>query len=61
MKNLVFVIWMLGFPLVLSIDAYVDLYLLQSTYTLTVSGIASAIRICIWFYIGYILFEKDAE
>lgn len=59
MKNLVFVIWMIGFPLA---EAVADAIKYRvgipiPEYDKTVIGLSAVVSISIWFYVGWILFE----
>ena len=61
MKNLSFVIWMIGYPFVLSYDDYVNQYLLGKTYSDNTMLISSLIMVAIWIFVGYLLYEKKNE
>ena len=58
MKNLPFVIWMIGYLFVNHIGKYINEYLLKYTYSDTTILISSLISIVIWISIGYLLYEK---
>ncbi len=59
MRNLPFVIWMIGFPISNSIGDYVHKYLLENTYSNNVELIAAIICLTIWIWIGICLYEKE--
>ena len=52
MKNLPFVIWMIGFPLLSLIE---DIYFPESRGR---SGIASVTIVFIWIFVGILLYEN---
>lgn len=58
MKNLPFVIWMLGFPLTITIDKFVCEYLIKKTYSDSSEAIALIIFLIIWIVVGKLLYEK---
>ena len=58
MKNLSFVLWMIGCPLVNTYSQYVSEYLLKNKYSKNVEGIASLTYLFIWFIVGVLLYEK---
>ncbi len=60
MRNLVFVIWMLGFPLV---TALVDRFRSPLTVKLSTEEevISALIELFIWGYVGYILYEPRSK
>jgi hypothetical protein len=60
MKNLPFVIWMVGAPAVETFGDYVHKYLLKKTYSIEVAGIAAIIFLAMYFFIGYKLYEKKS-
>ena len=57
-RNLVFVIWMVGAPIVGALDQYVNKYLCKNTYSTTVEGLAALISLVVYFFIGYKLYEE---
>lgn len=57
MKNLVFVIWMLGYPIVCRIGQYID-YLCNRTYSDSALIFAEIIQGIIWIIIGILLYER---
>ena len=61
MKNLVFVIWMLGYPLVVSIGNYLSSSP-EERYSQPAAALATLtviIVIIIWGWVGWLLYEKD--
>lgn len=59
MRNLPFVIWMLGLPLIKCIDAFVFKYFLEKTYSDDVEVISAIIFLIIWIFIGILVYEKE--
>ena len=59
MKNLVFVIWMLGYPLVISIGDYLSSFSPKENYSQPVIILAALTVVIIWGYVGWLLYEKD--
>lgn len=60
MRNLPFVIWMVGAPISSSIGQYVNEYLCKHTYSDAVHGIAALITLIVWALVGSILYEKKS-
>lgn len=58
MKNLPFVIWMVGAPIGEAFSQYVNEYLCGHTYSDIVTGLAAITVAVIYFYVGYMLYEK---
>ena len=59
MKNLVFVIWMLGYSITYTFSQYVYEYLLKRTgYD---NPINAAVQLVIWIGIGVLLYEKTPK
>ena len=58
MRNLAFVIWMVGMPIANAFDAYIFKYLLKYVYSDTVTGVAALISFAIYFWVGFLLYEK---
>ena len=58
MKNLSYVVWMLGWPLLCSIETFVSRYLLEKTFSSGVEGMAALFNIIVWFVVGKFLYEK---
>ena len=56
MKNLPFVVWMLGFPLFSSVSDYLT-FLQGKIYSDTVEAIMTLISLIIWGFVGYKLYE----
>jgi hypothetical protein len=56
MKNLTFVLWMLGFRGVAVLDGYVQT-LSAKTYSDTTEALSSLISLIIWGFVGYKLYE----
>jgi len=61
MKNLPFVLWMIGFPLADNLNSYVNEYLLKKTWSNDVEFVAATICLAIWFFIGYKLYESPEK
>lgn len=61
MKNIPFVIWMLGFPFVQTINDFVYKYLLQETYPDSVEAATALVFLMIWIGVGSLLYEKKKE
>ena len=57
-NNISFVLWMVLYPLVNTIDVYVREYLLKYTYSEGISIAANIITLWIWIGVGIILYEK---
>jgi len=60
MKNLSFVLWMLGYPIVIAIDGYLG-FLKGKTYSDHVNFWAALIVIIIWITVGKMLYEKRKD
>ena len=60
MKNIPFVIWMVGAPIGESVGQYVNEYLCKHTYSDMVTGLAALIGLVVYFFIGYKLYEKKS-
>ncbi len=60
MKNLPFVIWMVGAPIGEAFGQYVDEYLCKHVYSGTVSGVGALIAVVFYCFIGYKLYEKKS-
>ena len=60
MKNLPFVLWMLGFPVLWSMSDYLA-FLQGKTYPDVVVGIGGAIMLAIWTFVGSKLYEKEKK
>jgi hypothetical protein len=59
MNNLSFVLWMLGFPLVMSIDSYLSSIKRNKEENRKVDEwFSSIVTVAIWFYIGSLLYVK---
>ncbi len=56
MRNLVFVIWMLGYSFIVEMENLSPYYQHYSSVSLT--AIAELIHIGIWFGVGFLLYEK---
>jgi len=59
MKNLVFVIWMLGYLLVVSIGDYLSPFP-EEKYSQPVTALAALTVVVIWGYVGWLLYEKKS-
>jgi len=59
MRNLPFVIWILGFPLVDTMCIFVNEYLLKKEYSESIEVVGALITVSVWICIGYLLFEKE--
>lgn len=57
MRNIAFVVWMVGMPLVSALDEFIDQYLLGNRYPDSVTCISALIYLVIYFFIGYKLYE----
>jgi len=57
MRNLPFVLWMIGYLLVVSVRDYLS-YLQGDRFSSTVEGIAALFILVIWVYVGTLLYEK---
>lgn len=57
MRNLVFVIWMLGYPVTLEIHGWSPNYHRYS-YSDSVEALAIFFCMVIWFVVGKLLYEK---
>jgi hypothetical protein len=55
-RNLAFVIWMLGWSLLSTISSYLQ-YLTKKTYSEETELFAAIIMIIIWIWIGKLLYE----
>lgn len=60
MRNLSFVFWMLGFPLVCSIGKYLTRAEYHE-YSVEVRGVSSLIVLAIWFFVGKLLYEEKEK
>ena len=58
MKNLPFVIWMVGAPIGEAFSSYVNEYLLKNTYSDAVQGIAAVIGVGLYIFVAPLLYEK---
>jgi len=58
MKNLPFVIWVLGWPLVRSIELYIERYLLKEEDSKETKVIGAIIFIVVWIWIGSLLYQE---
>lgn len=58
MKNFTFMLWVLLWPLICSIESYF-IHLEGETYSDTVELITSVIYLCVWIKIGKLLYKKD--
>lgn len=57
MRNLVFVIWMLGWSISRDLSEYLQ-FLRGKTYPETVEGIAAFTWLVAWIWVGVLLYEK---
>ena len=60
MRNLIFVIWMILFPITSSIQGHLN-FLQGKTYSVAVEGIVAIFFLVVWFYVGKLLYEKKVE
>ncbi len=58
MKNIAFVIWMVGAPIGTVFGQYVNEYLCKNTYSDTITGLVAVACMVIYFFVGYKLYEK---
>ncbi len=58
MKNLAFVIWMIGWPLGLTFSRYLE-YLTNQKYSQGVQDTASFVTLVMWVLFGFLLYEKS--
>lgn len=57
MKNLPCVLWLLGYPLTVTLGRYVNEYLLKKTYSNGVEALAEVITLIIWVLVGIRLYQ----
>ncbi|MFH0755634.1 MAG: hypothetical protein V1910_03180 [bacterium] len=60
MKNIAFVIWMIGAPIGKSLSQYVNEYLCKHIYSDIVIGLVAFIGLVVYIFIGYKLYEKKS-
>ncbi len=60
MRNIVFVIWMLGFPLVGEFCLYLA-FKRGRIFESEVLGVAAMIDMVIWIFVGYKLYERESD
>ena len=60
MKNLAFVIWMIGWPLSLTLSRYLE-YLMGKDYSQGVKDAASLTTLVLWILFGILLYEKSGS
>lgn len=58
MRNLPFVLWTVGYALIVSGDSRYLLYLEGNRHSSTAEEIAALIVLAIWVYIGNIIYNK---
>jgi|GEM_PF-2098144 hypothetical protein len=58
MKNIAFVIWMVGAPMVEALDSYVNEYLLKNKYPDSAQEMGALVIIIIYIFVGTLLYEK---
>jgi hypothetical protein len=58
MKNLAFVIWMLGYPLVDMASIFLHCYLLNKVYTDQIKCVAAVVFLVTWIGVACLLYEK---
>lgn len=61
MKNLAFVLWMLGFPIVISVSDYFVLQGEGKIYSHTIENIVAVILLVLWGFVGYKLYEPNKK
>ena len=61
MRNIAFVIWMVGFPISETFSAYVNEYLLQKVYSTNTNLITSILVMIIWIFIAVLLYERKQK
>lgn len=59
MKNLAFVIWMLGYPLVVSIGDYLSPFPVKN-YPEAVIFLSALTVMTTWGFVGWLLYEKES-
>jgi len=57
MNNLVFVIWMLAWPIVCAVEDYL-IHLTGKTFSANAVGFSAIIRLAIWIFIAVRLYQK---
>ncbi len=60
MRNLPFVIWMVGAPMVRIFSSYVGEYLLEHTYTDGTWIVGTLFYLAMYVFIGTLLYEKKS-
>ncbi len=59
MKNLAFVIWMVGAPIGESLSIYVNEYLCGHKYSDNVTGISAILVMGFYIFVGIKLYERE--
>ncbi len=58
MKNVIFLIWLLCFPIVCQIEKYIFFKLRGETATEGAKGFAGMVELAIYLIVAYFLFER---
>lgn len=61
MKNLAFVLWMLGWPIVVNINEYLYYLTTNKVYSDETEFVSAIINLIIWIGIGVRLYEKKEK
>lgn len=56
MENLIFVIWMMGWPLVCALEKVIIKNVLKKEYSDTVKGVSALFDLIVWVYVAQLLY-----